>query len=130
MGRPFTRAVIVVSVFSVSALFAFAQVDTEDLSAFQSQATSEAKQDSASSRDSGPPPESKKSKKVWTNENLGEDSPGAISQIGDVKNGAPRKTVAPRPASSQVAAIYRKQLAGFQMQLNEIDKQIADLKSF
>ncbi len=73
---------------------------------------------------------SKKAKKVWTNENLTDVSANPISQIGDAKNGTSRKSGAGKPASSQVIASFRKQLAAFQAQLTGMDKQIADLKNF
>src|SRR4029077_10079198 len=46
--------------------------------------------------------EPKKTKKVWTNENLTDVSGSAISQIGDAKNGSPGKSASAKPASSQV----------------------------
>jgi hypothetical protein len=76
------------------------------------------------------PAERKKTKKVWTNDNMGEASGSAISQVGDSKNTSPDKSAAAKPPSPQVVAAFRKQLAIFQAQLSNIEKQIADLKSF
>jgi hypothetical protein len=76
------------------------------------------------------PAKIKKTKKVWTNENLTDVSGSPISQIGDAKNGASRKSAAAKTAGSQVAVSFRKRLAAFQMQLADMDTQIADLKSF
>jgi hypothetical protein len=76
------------------------------------------------------PAERKKTKKVWTNDNLGEVSASAISQVGDTKNSSPANSSAAKPASPQVVAAFRKQLAALQAQLSNLDKQIADLKSF
>ena len=72
----------------------------------------------------------KKTKKVWTNENLGEVSASAVSQVGEAKSGLPAKKSDVKPASSQEIAAYRKQLSGLQTQLANVEKQIADLKSF
>jgi hypothetical protein len=90
-------------------------------------------QDSASSQ---PPPaapsreEPKKTKKVWTNDNMAEVSGSAISQVGDEKNSSPGRNATAKPTSSQVVAAYRKQLTTLQAQIVGVDKQIADLKSF
>jgi len=74
--------------------------------------------------------ERKKTKKVWTNDNVGEASGSAISQVGDSKTNSPDKSAAAKPPSPQVVAAFRKQLAMFQAQLSNVEKQIADLKSF
>ena len=72
----------------------------------------------------------KKTKKVWTNEDMKDVSVGAISQVGMEKNApADRKTPA-KPANPQVAAAFRKQISALQGQLVSLDKQIAELKSF
>jgi len=75
------------------------------------------------------PEEHKKTKKVWTNDNLGDVSGSAISQVGDARNSSTANSSA-KPASSQVVAAYRKQLTTLQAQLAGVEKQIADLKSF
>ena len=76
------------------------------------------------------PVERKKTKKVWTNDNLGEVSGSAISQVGNAKDSSPANRSAAKPASPQVVAAFRKQLATLQAQLSDLEKQIADLKSF
>jgi hypothetical protein len=76
------------------------------------------------------PEERKKAKKVWTNDNLNEVSGSAVSQVGNEKNPAGDKNGAAKPPSSQVVANFRKQLAALQVQLANVEKQIADLKSF
>jgi hypothetical protein len=75
------------------------------------------------------PEDRKKAKKVWTNDNLTEVSGSPISQIGAEKNLSGGKSSAAKPANSQVAA-FRKQLATLQAQMVNLDKQIADLRSF
>jgi hypothetical protein len=76
------------------------------------------------------PAERKKTKKVWTNDNLGEVSGSAISQVGDAKNSSPANSSFAKPASPQVVAALRKQLAALQALLSNTEKQIADMKSF
>ena len=72
----------------------------------------------------------KKTKKVWTNENLGDVSATPISQPGNAKEPASGKGAAAKPASSQEIAAFRKQLSTLQTQLTNVEKQIAELKSF
>lgn len=81
----------------------------------------------AASQDSPSPAESKKPKKVWTNENLS-GANGAVSVVGDPKN-------KPKPASSKLAnaqyvASVRKQLDKLQGVIADIEKQLLDLKNF
>jgi hypothetical protein len=81
----------------------------------------------AASRDSPSSAESKKPKKVWTNENLS-GANGAVSVVGDPKN-------KPKPASSKLAnaqyvASVRKQLDKLQGVIADIEKQLLDLKNF
>lgn len=92
-------------------------------------------QDPASSQSQPAPPpseEPKKTKKVWTNDNMGDVNASAISLVGDAKKSSPGKSTAatPTPASSQVVTAFRKQLTALQAQSAGIDKQIAELKSF
>ena len=61
---------------------------------------------------------------------MGGASGSAISQVGDSKNSSSGKTTAAKLPSPQVVAAFRKQLAIFQAQLSNVEKQIADLKSF
>jgi hypothetical protein len=81
----------------------------------------------AASQDSPSSAESKKPKKVWTNENLS-GANGAVSVVGDPKN-------KPKPASSKLAnaqyvASVRKQLDKLQGVIADIEKQLLDLKNF
>src|SRR5579864_1393706 len=87
---------------------------------------------SSQSQPAPPPPEEpKKTKKVWTNDNMGDVNASAISLVGDAKKTSPAKstTPTPTPASPQVVAAFRKQLTALQAQSAGIDKQIAELKS-
>jgi len=130
MKRGLIPLAVVLSSLSLGASPTLATFDIQDSAPSQSPAASQVTGESATSDDANTPSEPKRTKKVWTNENLTEVSGSAISQIGDGKNGTSKKTVASKPASSQVVANFRKQLATFQTQLTDMDKQIADLKSF
>ena len=83
----------------------------------------------APSQDSGTPAETKKPKKMWTNENLSGAS-GTVSVVGDPKNAPRQKTASSKPVDAQYVASIRNQLAKFQGQINDIDKQLVDLKNF
>lgn len=76
-----------------------------------------------------PPAETKKSKKVWTNDNLS-DANGAVSVVGDLKNGPKAKPAGGRPADAQYIAAVRKQLNKLQEQMADVDKQLIDLRNF
>jgi hypothetical protein len=74
------------------------------------------------------PSPAKKSKKVWTNEEVSGIG-GPISVIGegrDTKN----KTVPQKAADPQYISNVRKQLASLQSQLAAADKELATLKNF
>jgi hypothetical protein len=76
------------------------------------------------------PAEPKKTKKVWTNDNLGAASASPISQPGNPKEPASGKGATAKPASPQEVAAFRKQLATIQIQLASVEKQITDLQNF
>ena len=61
------------------------------------------------SQDSAPPAETKKPKKVWTNENLN-GAKGGVSVVGDPKNNAKPASATSKPANAQYVASVRKQL--------------------
>jgi hypothetical protein len=73
--------------------------------------------------------EQKKTKKVWTNENLKEARADGVSQIGSDQTVPAVKKAPVKPASPQAAAI-RKQISTLQAQLANLDKKIAELQSF
>jgi hypothetical protein len=81
----------------------------------------------ASPQDSTPPAETKKPKKVWTNEDL-PGTRGGVSVVGDLKN-KPKPT-STKSANAQYVASVRKQLDKLQGQIADIDKQLVDLKNF
>jgi len=79
------------------------------------------------SQDSATPGETKKPKRIWTNENLS-DAGGTVSVVGDPKN-KPKPTSS-KPVDAQYVASVRKQLDKLQGQVADIDKQLVDLKNF
>jgi hypothetical protein len=83
----------------------------------------------APSQNPAPPAETKKSKKVWTNDNLS-DANGAVSVVGDLKNGPKAKPAGGQPADAQYIAAVRKQLNKLQEQMADVDKQLVDLRNF
>jgi len=84
----------------------------------------------AQSQDRGapaPPAETKKPRKVWTNENLS-GANGAVSVVGDLKNKP--KPASSKPANAQYVASVRKQLDKLQGEIADIERQLLDLKNF
>lgn len=96
--------------------------------AAQSQDTS-APAPPAPSQDSATPTETKKPKKVWTNENLSGAS-GTVSVVGDPKSTPKLKPTSSKPVDAQYVASVRNQLAKMEAQVADIDKQLVDLKNF
>ena len=80
-----------------------------------------------SSQDPAPPAETRKPKKVWTNEDI-PNTKGGISVVSDTKNNA--KPAPSKPSNAQYVASVRKQLDKLQGQIADIDKQLVDLKNF
>jgi chaperonin cofactor prefoldin len=86
-----------------------------------SQPATQPPQDSSTSADA------KKPKKVWNNENLS-GAQGPVSIVGDPKNKP--KTGAPKPADAQYIASARQKLEKLQKQIDDANKELADLKKF
>jgi hypothetical protein len=78
-------------------------------------------------------PAPKKTKRVWTNENLG-DANGTISVVGDPQKPSASKpdakSVPDKPVDPRLVAGLRQQALGLQAQLDSVDKELADLKNF
>lgn len=70
----------------------------------------------------------KKSKKVWTNEDV-PDMGRPVSVVGDGRD-AKNKSAAQKPADPQYVATVRKQLEKLHGQLADADKELATLKNF
>jgi hypothetical protein len=81
----------------------------------------------APSQDSGTSPETKKPKKVWTNDDVPRSN-GTVSVVGDPKSKP--KPASSKPANAQYVASVRKQLDKLQGEIADIDKQLVDLKNF
>ncbi|MGB7281904.1 MAG: hypothetical protein WBE13_06550 [Candidatus Acidiferrum sp.] len=76
---------------------------------------------------SATPADAKRPKKVWTNDDVDSLS-GPVSVVGNSKNlGKPGSDAKEDP---QYIATTRKQLEKLQSQLDDTDKQLADLKDF
>jgi hypothetical protein len=73
------------------------------------------------------PADAKKIKKVWTNEDVGGLN-GPVSVVGNSKNLG--KGGSDGKADGQYIANTRKELAKLQSQLDDTEKQLADLKDF
>jgi hypothetical protein len=69
----------------------------------------------------------KKTKKVWTNDNVSELT-GPVSVVGNSKN--PGKLGTGTKADPQYIANTKKELAKLRSQLDDADKQLTDLKDF
>jgi hypothetical protein len=119
-----------ISAFPSAAALHTSALLLQDSPSSQSQASPQKASEQESTAADASTAERKKTKKVWTNDNLGEVSASTISQVGDAKNSSPANSSAAKPASPQVVAAFRKQLAALQAQLSNLDKLIADLKSF
>jgi hypothetical protein len=98
------------------------------LSAAQSQESS-APAPAPPSQDSATPSETKKPKKVWTNENLSGAS-GTVSVVGDTKSKPKPTSTSSKPVDAQYVTSVRNQLEKLQGQIADIDKQLVDLKNF
>jgi hypothetical protein len=79
-------------------------------------------------QDSTTPAETKKPKKVWTNEDVSR-SAGPVSVVGDTKS-KPQPVATAKLPNAQYIASVRKQLDKLQGQIADIDKQLVDLKNF
>lgn len=76
-----------------------------------------------------PPEESKKTKKVWTNDNLS-DANGAVSVVGNSKPASNTKSHSAKPGDAQYIVSIRKQLDKLNGQIADANKQITDLTNF
>lgn len=121
-------------------LFAFALLTCAAKSSASSQdaATAPSKDQSPTSagsqtpsQDSTTKPAAKKTKKVWTNDNLAAAG-GTISVVGDARTAArpQSKPVDSKPADPKLVANLRQQLEKLRAQLAQVDKQLAELKDF
>ena len=118
------------SAFPAAASFPYSSLPAQDSPSSRSQTSSQKASEPESQPTTPSHQESKKTKKVWTNDNLGDVSGSAVSQVGDERNSSLGNSTAAKPASSQLVAAFRKQLTALQAQLAGVEKQIADLKSF
>jgi len=78
---------------------------------------------------SAPLPDSKKQKRVWTNENLS-DANGPVSIVGNSKSTAKTKSGGEKPPDAQYIANTKKQIEKLQGQIDDTEKQLQQLKDF
>jgi hypothetical protein len=104
---------------------------SQETAAAPSQAPSPASTASPAQDSTKPAP--KKTKRVWTNENLG-DASGTISIVGDSQNTATSKPTAKsapdKPVDPRLIANLRQSALGLQQQLASVEKELSDLKNF
>jgi hypothetical protein len=76
--------------------------------------------------------DAKPPKKVWTNEDLANLTPGGVSVVGEARQQKPAAAPAAAKSSemARIAASYRQQLAKLQAELDQVDKKIAALHNF
>lgn len=126
MIRPFTQTVL----FALCGLLAAASCPAQDPGPAPSQSPSPASA-GASSQQQGPsstlPLDPKRPKKVWTNDDVG-SLKDPVSVVGNSKNLGNGGTAS--KADGQYIANARKELQKLQSQLEDTDKQLADLKDF
>jgi len=74
--------------------------------------------------------EKKKPKKVWTEEEISAVG-GSISVVGDQhpSNNSSRATVSPSASDGRDAAYYRGRLAPLRQQIEDLDREIQEMKS-
>jgi hypothetical protein len=129
-----TRWIILAAAFLTSAISADASLSRRSLTLQDSAASSTSSPSAPQSPAAAPSPaEPKKTKKVWTNENLGDVSASPISLIGDPKNPSGKNPVAKpvaNPATPAEIANFRKQLATLDKQVVGVEKELADLQAF
>jgi hypothetical protein len=109
---------------SCSTCFAESPAPSSSQSASPAPATSPARPPNVNAL---PPADAKKTKKVWTNDDVNGLN-GPISVVGNSKNlgkGGPDSNV-----DGQYIANTRKELLKLQSQLDDTNKQLADLKDF
>jgi len=74
-------------------------------------------------------PDSKKQKRIWTNENLA-DANGPVSVVGNSKITTKAKSGGGKPLDAQYIANTKKQIEKLQGQIDDTEKQLQQLKDF
>ena len=105
---------------------------SQEAPAATSQAPSPASSADPSSAQDPTKPAPKKTKKVWTNENLG-DAGGTISVVGSPQDTPASKTAAKsapdKPVDPKLVASLRQRALALQQQLDSVEKELSDLKN-
>jgi hypothetical protein len=128
-GIPATLHLMVFSMLLSAALCGELALGQDAGAPAQPQNATPPSQEAAKPQDPSQASDTKKPKKVWTNENLS-GANGSVSVVGDPRNLPKNKPGANKPADAQYAASVKKQLEKLQAQIDDIDKQLADFKRF
>lgn len=84
---------------------------------------------SETAKDSANTAAAKKSKKVWSEDDLHKLG-GGVSVVGDAKPDAKTRTPANSGSKNSTAAYYKGQLEKLQAQLDDTNKKLTDLQNF
>src|SRR5580700_4925350 len=120
----FSSALVFCGVVTSSLCFAQSSASSTSQSPTPAPATSQAQLPDATAT---APADAKKAKKIWTNDDVNGLN-GPVSVVGNSKNLG--KGGAGAKPDGQYIANTRKELAKLQSQLDDTDKQLADLKDF
>jgi hypothetical protein len=127
MGRSLFYAVVLTPCIAfICAAQSSGSTSQQDSSQAQSQAQNTSV---ATSQASVLPTDTKKTKKVWTNENLS-GSGGTISVVGNPKGNSKTGSGSGKSVDANYIANTKKQLEKYQEEMSDLEKQIAQLKSF
>src|ERR1035437_7935118 len=124
--RTISRAISAVAVFAPFLCLASAHANLKSPQTPAANLATATQQDASPAVD--PSTATKKSKKVWTNEDVAAMG-RPVSVVGDGRE-AKNKSAVQKPADPQYIAGVRKQLEKFQGQLADADKEFATLKNF
>jgi hypothetical protein len=107
--------------------FAIFAIFFATLSAAAQSPDSGSSQPASQPQDSSTSADTKKPKKVWTNENLS-GAQGSVSVVGDAKS--KQSTTPPKTMNAQYVASVRARLEKLKKQIDDTNKQLIDLKNF
>jgi hypothetical protein len=135
--KPLHRSILILPLF-FAALPCLAQTQSQDSSTSAPAASAKPAAAPAPAKATTSAPEKKKTKKVWTNDDVS-SIPGSVSVVGDASKsdspGSQQKN--PAAAGSGTEDVRQKQIDGYKDQIRQLqeqidatDKSIAQLKNF
>jgi hypothetical protein len=129
MSRALASGFVLVLITAVNC--AAQSSDSSSQSSSQTPAPAAPQTASRDARAAAPDQTKKKTKKVWTNEEMSSVG-GNISVVGDSSQAhhAEGTTNSANGNNAQRIAAYRKQILLYQKQMDALDKQIADFRNF